>query len=404
MKKIIFDGAYGIKSFGDDAPLIVMAKFLRKKLGEIDAVVVNRHPEEGAYDDYGIRSIAGVEYESKEESIGKWFRGLNVDDEHDDLCALFSEVESSDLLVLGAGNFLVDYTIDILKGPVPRFLLMSLMAQMAGVPIFWYGISVGPLTTKMGRDMARLAARFASCITVRDEKSVGELRDLGIMSKIHQLPDVVYGFDCPPAGHALKFSAYREAHSKGRKVIAISLRALPGGIGLSTDDYMRLMAQLCDGLVEKYGVNILFVPQCIYTHGNSIEDDRNIAKVVMALTIRKDHLFSVNEDMDAYDCLSLYEGAFAAVCTRLHGCVFSVKNGVPTIGLNYNPKVSEFFRWIECDHFVLDILGLNVLEIMEKLNLSLKSHGEIIHAAKKINNIGRLTVADYVENAIEVMK
>ena len=65
MKKIIFDGAYGITSFGDDVPLIVMAKYLREKLGEIDAVVVNRHPEEGAYDAYGVRSVAGIEYASK---------------------------------------------------------------------------------------------------------------------------------------------------------------------------------------------------------------------------------------------------------------------------------------------------------------------------------------------------
>ena len=281
---------------------------------------------------------------------------------------------------------------------------MSLMAQMAGVPIFWYGISVGPLTTKMGRDMSRLTARFASCITVRDEKSVGELRDLGITSKIHQLPDVVYGFDHPISGHASQFSAYREAHSGGRKVIALSLRSLPGGIGLSTDDYVLLMAQLCDEFVKKYEANILFIPQCIYIYGNYVEDDRNIAKEVIAQTTRKDCLFSVTEDIDAYDCLSLYEGAFVSVCTRLHGCVFSVKNAVPTIGLNYNPKVAEFYKWLGAEEFVLQLADLSAKIILDTVDRAINHVGQFIEYSQKMHAVGPLVVKEYDEYALSVMK
>ena len=60
-------------------------------------------------------------------------------------------------MIVGAGNFLVDYSIDILKGPVPIFLILSLMAKMAGTQIFWFGISVGPLNTRLGKKMSFLS-------------------------------------------------------------------------------------------------------------------------------------------------------------------------------------------------------------------------------------------------------
>ncbi len=95
--------------------MLVLVDLLREKLGDVDAVVVARHAGEDQYSRYGIRSVNGLEYETKEQSIGKWFRGFNPDDDETDLCQLYSEIASSDLLVLGAGNFLVDYTIDLLK-------------------------------------------------------------------------------------------------------------------------------------------------------------------------------------------------------------------------------------------------------------------------------------------------
>lgn len=404
MKKIIIDGAYGLRSYGDDAPLVVLVEMLRLRLGEIDAVVVNRHVHEYDYSEYGMRSICGIEYETKEESLGKWFYGFNPTDEKDDLCNLYKEIESSDLLVLGAGNFLVDYTIDILKGPVPRFLVLSLMAKMSGTPIFWFGISVGPLTTKMGRDMSRLAASLATVITVRDGKSVDELLCLGVEKDIFVLPDAVFGLELPPINHGMQFTAYREAHTCEEGVIAISVRSMPPSLGMSSKDYIELMAKICDHLVDSSNYNVLFIPQCAYEFGNYDEDDRNIAVEIIKCSKNKNKLFSVEDKINAVDCLSLYEKAIGAICTRLHGNVFSIRHGVPTVGLNYNPKVLEFYKWLGCEEYVLGFDRLDENTVISKLMDALNHQSLFKLKAEKIINDGIPSLEKYADYAVTAMK
>ena len=124
-RKICFAGAYGIRSQGDDAALVVLIEELRHRIGSFEGVVIARHASEDHYSRYGLRSVQNMEYDSKAESEGKWFRGFNPSDEKEDLCMLQNELATSDLLVLGAGNFLIDYSIDLLKGPIPYLLLLT---------------------------------------------------------------------------------------------------------------------------------------------------------------------------------------------------------------------------------------------------------------------------------------
>jgi len=403
-KKVIFDGAYGISSFGDDAPLIVMVDMLRKKIGNIEFVVVSRHPEEDHYSNYGIKSIRGLEYPTKEESIGKWFRGFNPDDDKSDLYQLYKEVESSDLLILGAGNYLVDYTIDILKGPVPRFVIMTIMAKMAGTPIMWYGISVGPLKTKLGRDLSRFAASLATIITVRDTKSILELSNIGVKASAIELPDAVYKFTSPEKGHAKKFSTWVEAHTSDRPVIVISARSLPDGCGIDNETYLLSLANLCDLLIDRLNANILFIPQCTYTHGNLNEDDRNIAKDIITKMQHTTNVYDINESIDVFDCISLYEGALGAICTRLHGNVFAVMQGVPVIGLNYNPKVFEFFHWLGYEDLVVEITDINPNLLYQKLITIITHRHDFVKYSQKRLDDGKFSIEKYADLALEAMK
>ena len=403
MKKIIFDGAYGIKSFGDDAPLIVLADLLREKLGNIEAIVVARHADEGLYLKYGIRSINGLEYEAKEQSIGKWFRGFNPGDDKTDLCHLYNEIANSDLLVLGAGNFMADYTIDLLKGPVPRFLALSLMAKMVGTPVMWYGISVGPLKTQLGRDMSRLSAGLASMITVRDSKSLEELEKLGVREVAYQLPDPVYGLKMPPKGYANKFAAWRDAHVSNQPVIAVSVRSIPSGAGIDTQDFISVIAKTCDILASEFAYRILFIPQCIYEHGNREEDDRNIANEIINRASNKENIFTIEEDIDVLGCASLYEGATAALCTRLHGNVFAAMQHVPVVGINYNPKVREFHKWLGTEEAVVEMLGIYPQALVDQINCVIRGKNTFKEKSKKIFEIGVPDVKKYADYAIAAM-
>lgn len=131
-KKICFGGAYGIRSCGDDAALVQMARMLEARIGRFDGVVISRHADENPYEDLGLRVIPGLEFESASDAAGKWFRGFNPDDDRADLRALRDEIAGSDLLILGAGNAFIDITIDVLRGPVPLMTVLCALAKMSG--------------------------------------------------------------------------------------------------------------------------------------------------------------------------------------------------------------------------------------------------------------------------------
>ncbi len=358
MKRVMFAGAYGIQSQGDDAPLLVMARMLREKIGPFDGVVVSRPPGGAEYSAYGLRSVPNFEYASKADSLGKWFRGFNPDDDKADLVALEQVLASSDLLVLGAGNALIDLSIDILRGPVPYFLILTLMAKASGVPILWYGLSIGPLHTMMGQKYARLCLDMASAVTVRDTSSVSVAQKIHYDGMCEVLPDPVLGLPTPAAEPTSPRAQawWNKAHTQKRGVVAVSLRWLPAGC-MSHEDWVHSMATVLDTLYEKHDLCPLFIPQCTYQHGGPLEDDRTIAEQVSAAMRHDDQAVIITDQLDVEETLSLYAKARLGLCTRLHGVVFASMNGVPVVAFGYNPKVAGFMEWLGQKNAVVPVLA-----------------------------------------------
>lgn len=401
--KVVFAGAYGIRSQGDDAALLVMVEGLRRRFPDLQGTVVCRHADQELYASQGLRSLPNFEYESKDLSLGKWFRGFNFDDDRADLCLLQKEIAQSDLLVLGAGNALVDYVIDLLRGSIPYFVILTLMAKMTGTPVMWFGISVGPLHTEYGRNLTRLAAQLADIITLRDERSVDELRNLDWHGELTCLPDPVLGLQA--VGEIITpHPAKQLALQHGGPLIVVSVRALQDSAELSFEDYLAGLAAVCDRLVRERGASLLFIPQCTYTHGNLLEDDREVAAEVVGRMTHQEAAFVVSDHLTVHQTSALYAGAAAALCTRLHGNVSAVVEGVPTVALSYNPKVASFMRWLGCEEQVVEPRHFTPDGIFEKLERVLEDR-EIL-AVRITSRIaeGRLQAERYVDLATEILR
>lgn len=402
MIKILFDGAYGIQSYGDDAALIVLVRMLKSRIGKMDAIAISRHPEGNHYAPFGVRSRSGIEYSSKEESLGKWFYGFNPDDEKEDLRSLYYEIESSNLLVLGAGNFLNDYTIDIGKGPIPRFFIMSLMAKMAGTPIMWFGIAGGPLVSEYGKGLVRACSDWAAVITVRDLASEQLLKRIGVRKAINVLPDPVYEFSSLVNRGESAFSAWNKAHASSKNVIAISVRAVGSVMGMSYENYVEVMARFCESMVANKDVSILFIPQCTYEHGSPREDDRNVAREIIDASTVQSRMFSIEDSLNAEECLSLYKGAKVTVATRLHGNVFSAIQGVPSIGIAYNRKVNEFHRDMQTSDLCIDLKQLSVDLLIQKVYYTIEKHDIMSRKFKRVSS-ERERIASYGDYVFGVL-
>ena len=402
-RKICFAGAYGIKSQGDDAALVALVNELRHRGRTFDGVVIARHASEDAYSQYGLRSVQNVEYDSKAQSEGKWFRGFNPSDDRTDLCKLQDEVATSDLLVLGAGNFLIDYSIDLLKGPIPYLLVLTLMARMGGTPVMWFGVSVGPLRTKLGRNFTKLAADLADQITVRDDRSIHELKDLEFDGPVHWLPDPVIGVVPPSREVAAKIPSFRRAHSLSERVVTISVRALPDENELKFEKYISGFAEAADRIVDGYNAALLFVPQCTYSHGGLLENDINVSRLVVDKMRHSEKAVIAQEDLSVEQCLSLYEDSFGSICTRLHANVYAAIQGVPPVAISYNPKVSEFMNWLNCDELLIALKDFSSDEIIKKLERSIALRSQLSDRINERIKEGRNHIARYADIILDLI-
>jgi polysaccharide pyruvyl transferase WcaK-like protein len=401
LKKICFGGAYGIRSCGDDAALVQMTRMLEQRIGRFDGVVISRHHGEDLYRGLGLRAIPGLEFETAAEAVGKWFRGFNPDDDRDPLRALRDEIADSDLLILGAGNAFIDITIDVLRGPVPLMTVLCALAKMSGTPVMWYGIAVGPLETRYGRDLTRLAAGLTDVVTVRDPGSAELLRELAPSVEAICLPDPVLGLKVPGREAAGSVAGWRDAHGRGGAVIPVSVRGVGGA--QTSEPYLRAISETCDRLLASGSTTVLFVPQCSYSRGGATQDDRTVARDVVARMKAPEHAVVIEEALDVDACLACYLDSDVALCTRLHGSVFAGLAGAVPVAVDYNPKVRAFMDFAGLGELTAGLDALGPDGLIAKIELARARHGDWRRGIERAIANAQGEIGRYGDLAAELM-
>lgn len=341
---VVFDGAYSIDSAGDDAPLAFLVHALRERLDRPRFVALVRHPDWRLARRLGVETAANLEHESKAASAGRWYRGLNYGDSRAELEAVADVVAGADLLVLGAGNFLTEVGIDVLRGHLPRFVAMSLAAQMAGTPVLLFGLSANRLRHPWTVRAAQWLLETASAVTFRERIAIQNLEASGVRLPEHTLlPDPALGAPVARLGVESAILAAEGIPSPKARRLGIALRDL-GWMGADASErYEREQIALIDRWCAQGGDDVLCVPQCTYDVDGPRTDDRQVAIRLRERCRFPERVHVVRGRYDYDEIESLYRAVDAVVATRLHGAVFAARMNVPVVGLAYEDKVRGFF-------------------------------------------------------------
>lgn len=400
-KRILFAGAYGIENAGDDLPLIVMSEQLKKLAPNIDFEfhVLSRHPNKWEEETYGVKTIKNLEYESGEEAKGKWFKGLNYDDDKGDLLRIIDEIKESDLLIFGAGNFLIDITIDVFRGPIPLLASYVFLAKLYHKPVMLYGISVGPLRTEWGQDLSRWIVENSDIVTVRDEQSKTELNNILLKPKqINVLPDATIGVNQANQKTVKDILEKEGILESDKKKIGIALRDL--AVVLPPNNVEEAWRQLANSLNKlKNDCEFIFIPQSTYKE----DDDRITARNFVQRLDSDLKYYIINHRYDPRELVGLYAYFDATLSIRLHGAVFSAIADTPVIAINYLPKVEGFMSSIGLDRFLMNIDSIREELLLELFQEVLKNKRDL---SKKINekmNMKIELVSRYAELAISLL-
>ena len=293
--RLLASGFYGGYNMGDEAVLSGLLALVGASSRPIDLTVLSGKPE-FTRQTYGIRAL--------DRSI---FR---------DAVPRALALRQSDALILGGGGLLQDISGRRgIRGTLGRTLSLARWANRYGIPLVFWAVGVGPLRYTSLPEVADVL-RHAVALTVRDKASQALLHLAGVEAEI--LPDLAWALELPErtSGQQLGISL-RRWPGLDLPAVARGLRAVhgwfPGPIVFLP--FERQDLEVGQALQELLGYDKVDVPPAL-------------------------------PSLD--DIIERYAWCGAVIAMRLHSGLLATAQGIPSIGLAYDTKVSELHDALGC--------------------------------------------------------
>ncbi len=364
--KILLAGGYDTQNLGDHGSLAVFQRDLKKLDPSSEIVLLSRHPDNNFDKIYNVRSIRNLDHKNKAESLGRWFNGLNPGDDTGHLKKIWEELATSDLLVIGNGRLFVDISLDFMRGPLPYFALLVTLAKFLRVHIMIFSMTIVPVKSEMARTLLKYIVSNADIITVREDSSKEELLKLGIYSdKINVVPDAAFGLDyVDRKKRGAQILAQEGLNVIDKKFIGINFRYTH--LESSIDkEYYSALASLCDELYRGLGTDILLIPQMTYGIDNSLDDDRELYKLVYENCTNKEHIHIIAGKYNVFDTLAIYQMCEMVYSMRRHGIIFAATQQVPVFALSGEKNTSYVMKELKMSEYEIDISNINDKKVIK---------------------------------------
>lgn len=330
IKKIVISGYYGFNNTGDEAVLDSILDALKKKCKgqKLEITVLSNEPDKTS-------SLYNI------KAINRW-----------DMKAIYKEIKKCDLLISGGGSLLQDVTSN---KTVPYYLFIIKIAQLYKKDIVFYSQGYGPVNKKHNKYLIKRVLNKVDHIFVRDRNSKKALLDIGIKT-----PPIIVAAD-PVLGMVADRQADISArelikkHGSKRKRVGIYLRPW------KNDQLLIKKINTLAAMLDKMGFDIFLIPM---QDPDDVEFLKKIApdklpihKVTDKLSI--DEVFSLTGQMDM------------VIGMRLHALIMATAQGVPTVGLSYDPKVDDFMDMIG-NNYCFDVNEFDPKDIINSIKKQLE--------------------------------
>lgn len=290
--RVLAAGYFGCGNLGDDALLLALSEGLGKNY-EVSALSGN--PEE-TYRNFGIIAHPRREFDRIRQALAE-----------------------NDALVFPGGSVFQDVTS--VKSAMYYAKLVS-EAKKAKKKVIMVGQGVGPLTTFIGKRVARAAFEAADAIAVRDQESAKVLHTLGVAQRARVTADLAFLLSSPPSGPD-------ETPFQVGDMRTIGLAPRPHG---KTKEIVELFGELAHQIFQAG-----FVPVMIEM---DTKEDKPILDAIEKE--RGGKIPSVRKVTHPVDMQRRLKRMEAVIAMRLHAGILATTVRVPSIMMSYDPKVTAF--------------------------------------------------------------
>ena len=394
MKRIVLAGAsvYGLQNQSDDAMLSVFCRELHKNIPNLEITLLARHPNKALDELYSLKSIRNLDHDSKKESLGRWFRGLNPGDSTEHLREIRKTIEACDLLVIGGEPF-IDITIGVYRGLAPYAALLVTLAKFFEKPFMIYGIHIGrPLETELGKELTKFCITNAKLVTLREDFSRKLLVNLGIDDRnIVTLADPAFGLDSIGNDKGKQILENESIQLKSDKIVGVTFRHMYWKWSASDwDYYAKIMSEVCDYMIKTLRVDLLFIPHCTYDIDHKYEDDRPVAKEIIERMKHKEYAHQITNKYNLYEILSLFPLLDMVFSNRRHSLIFAALHGLTGVGTgeewHMKPVMDQLSigdKFVNIEEFDMDLLKKRIVETWDNREYIKKKNSEVLPELRK---------------------
>lgn len=308
---VLICGAYGKGNAGDDSILEAILGQLRHIDPDLPVYVLSRNPR-----DTRLRYRVGAVHTF-------------------DLRFLLRMCRTS-LYINGGGSLIQDVTS---TRSLQYYLTNIALAKRCGNPVLMYGCGIGPVAQPKNRKKAgRVIDRYADIIALRDPKSKEELHSMGVARpQLRLTADPALLLDPAPEPQTDSFFLSQGMNPHGRYALFV-LRPWPG-----FEEVRGCFAKAAQRLYESEGLIPVFLA---LEPGRDLPVSRQTAELVPC----QHHVISAPDDGKLI--IGVMRRVTVVLSMRLHALVFAAGQGIPLVGIVYDPKVSGFLDYLEQRRYV----------------------------------------------------
>ena len=344
---VLICGAYGFGNAGDDAILQAIIGEMRRIDAHMPVTVISRRPKD-TRSAYGVNACNRFHY-----------------------LAIRRVLRRSQLFISGGGSLMQDVTS---RMSLWYYLSTIRLAHRCGCKVQMYGCGIGPIVYERDRQLAaRIINDCVDKITLREPDSRETLSDFGVTE-----PEVILASDPAltlPAAERGRIDRILREHDMDPdgKYIGFVLRKWPG-----IEEKATVFAAGAVYAYLKYGLTPVFLSINFRTDGEASQ------LVTEHLSIP---FHVLGEQMSTGEVIGVLSRMTAVVSMRLHGLIFAAGQGVPLIGVAYDPKVTAFLDYVEQTNY-MQFEAVNEEDLSDQIDaaVALAGRGEELRRRTELLN------------------
>lgn len=299
--------------------------------------------------------------------------------------SVYNAIKSCDMMVVSGGDILADYG----EACVKYYFFPIAVAKALKKPVYVFAQSISPFETDKLLKFAKHYLSNVDLITLRERISYEYVKSLNIKTRFYLTADPAFLLQPSSDVRLREILGIEGISIDSRLTVGISVsETLTKWGGVDQNEFLKIIADVCNAIIKKYNAKLIFVPHVIYSN-NQHNDDRIVGEKVWNMMKEKQSAYLIRGEYSCRDLKAVIGKCDVFIGARTHATIASTSQLIPTLALAYSTKafgiMEDVFDREKC---TCDAKNITKEELISKISYLLENTEPVKKIMlEKINSI-----------------